>query len=246
MRFQSALALLGVAVGCGSVEPGRLDAGIPAVDAAALDAALVDAVPVDAVAMDAAPGCQPTMLLVGGSDVGPQGWSTILLAPATLSYGPDYARLETTTTTGATTSGQLLLNYPGAFEVGKPFKVQVVMLIEAVNPHNQFDAGAAILGSFTPPFGAGNDRNQMIYLDAGKLGWADDTQSFVATIQNNAYHTYELSVGMDQVARVTIDGTPALMRSNFVFNGALAIGDQTNDKSVDSVLRIRSVTKLCP
>lgn len=36
------------------------------------------------------------------------------------------------------------------------------------------------------------------------------------------------------------------MRTGFVSNGAIAIGDQTNDANVDSVLRIRSVTKLCP
>jgi len=245
MRSLSAIACV-LAVGCGSVAPISIDA---AGDGVAVDAVTVDAAPpdvaVDASTVDAAPGCAPVTLLVGGTDVGPQGWSTIMQPPATLTYGPDYVRLETTTpATG--TSGQLLLNLPGAFEPGKPFKVQVVLLVESVNPHNQFDAAAAILGSFEPPFGAGNDRGQMIYLDSGALGWADDTQSALAAIQNNAYHTYELSVGADQVARVTIDGNPALMRPNFAFNGALAIGDQTNDRNVDSVLRIRSVTKLCP
>jgi hypothetical protein len=41
-----------------------------------------------------------------------------------------------------------------------------------------------------------------------------------------------------------VDGAPDLTRSGFMFDGAIAIGDQTNDVDVDSVLRIRSVTKL--
>ncbi|MEO7729407.1 MAG: hypothetical protein ABIY55_00415 [Kofleriaceae bacterium] len=215
---------------------------MPVVDASAIDAAA----PVDAVPVDTTPACQPVVLLFGGLDVGPQGWSTIMQPPATVSYGLDYVRLETTTPAMGTVGGQLLLHFPGAFEAGKPFKVQIVLLVESVNPHNQFDAGAAILGSFAPPFGAGDDRNQMIYLDSAALGWADDTQSFAAAIQDHDYHVYELAVGADQVARVTIDGTAALMRNNFAFNGALAIGDESNDPNVDSVLQIRSVTKLCP
>jgi hypothetical protein len=221
------LVVLSVA-GCGSV-------GSPVADASAgLDAVgQVDA------------GCQPTVLLAGGSPVAAQGWSVVMQPPAQLSDGPDYASLQTTTNTGATSGGQLLLNYPGAVETGKPFKIQVVMLVETVSPHNQFDSAAAIMGSFTPPFGAGSDRSQMIYLDAGKIGWADDTQSFDVAVANNAYHTYELSVDAGGVARVTVDGIQALTRAGFGFNGAIAIGDQTNDANVDGTLRIRSVTRLC-
>jgi hypothetical protein len=226
-----AIALPVAAVACGSVKPAAIDAG-PTADAAA-----------DSPVPDAAT-C-PTMLLTGGTDVAAQGWSIVMQPPSTLSYGPDYVKLQTTTSTNATVSGQLLLNYPGAVESGKPFKIQVVMLVEAVNPHNPSDAAAAILGSFTPPFGAGNDRNQMIYLDAAKIGWADDTQSFAVAVTDNAYHTYELSVDAGGVATVSVDGTRALTRNGFATNGAIAVGDQTNDANVDSTLRIRSVTRLC-
>ena len=119
-------------------------------------------------------------------------------------------------------------------------------LVERVSPHNQYDAGAAIMGSYTPPFGAGNDRGQMIYLDAGALGWADDAQMIPTSIANNAYHTVELAVDASMGAQVKIDGVAALSRSAFVSNGAIAIGDQTNDANVDSAIRIRSVTLLCP
>ncbi len=218
---------------CGSVQNQAVDASTTADAPGDLDAAV-----------DAAT-CQPLALLVGGTDVTPQGWSTVMQLPAAVSYGPDYVLLQTSTNAGATTSGQLLLNYPGALATGKPFKLQVVMLVESVKPHNQFDSAAAIMGSFTPQFGVGNDRNQMIYLDSGMIGWGDDMQSFTTSVQNNAYHTYELSVDAGNVAHVSVDGTPALTRNGFVFNGAIAIGDQTNDANVDSVLRIRSVTKLC-
>jgi hypothetical protein len=217
-------------VGCGSTKGSSVDANT------SIDAAID-------VAIDA-PAC-PKMLLVGGTDVVSQGWSIIMQPPASLTNGPDYALLQTSTPAGTSTSGQLLLSYPGALEAGQPFKLQVVMLVAAVNPHNQLDSGAAILGAFTPPFGGTSDRSQMIYLDSGKIGWSDDTQSFAVSITNNAYHTYELSVDANNVARVSVDGVQALMRSGFTFNGTIAVGDQTNDRNVDSTLRIRSVTKLC-
>jgi len=189
----------------------------------------------------------PKMLLVGGTDVTTQGWSMVMQGPNTLTYGPDYVQLQTTTT-GTGMGGQLLLSYPGAVETGKPFKLQVVILVESVTSHNALDSAAAILGSFmTPPFGSTTDRSQMIYLDTDKIGWGDDApRPFLVSVTNSAYHTYELSVDAADVASVTVDGTQALTRNGFVSNGAIAIGDQTNDPNVDSVLRIRSVTKLCP
>lgn len=215
-------------LGCGEVkEDGPSDA--PASDGAAVDA----------------PASCPRTLLVGGTMVEPQGWSAVMQPPASLTYGPDYVRLDTSTTAGASTSGQLLLNYPGALPP-PPFRVQVVLLVERVNPHNGFDSATAIMASYTPPFGAGNDRGQMIYLDGGSIGWADDTQAFTTTIANNAYHTVEIAVDASTTARVKIDGIAALTRNGFVSNGAIAIGDQTNDMSVDSAIRIRSVTLLCP
>jgi hypothetical protein len=119
------------------------------------------------------------------------------------------------------------------------------MLVEAVNPHNQFDSAAAILASFTPPFGASNDRNEMIYLDADKVGWADNTQAAAVAVANAAYHTYEISVDAASVAGVTVDGVAALSRSGFTTNGTIAVGDQTNDANLDSALRIRSISRLC-
>lgn len=186
-----------------------------------------------------------TSLLVGGTDVAAQGWSVVMQTPATVSYGPDYVRLVTSTSSGGGSSGQLLLSYADAVTFGKPFTLRVEMLVELVNAHNQFDSAAAIMGSYTPSAGSTQDRSQMIYLDSGKIGWADNSQSFTTSVQDNMYHTYELTVDASKIAHVSVDGQPALTRNGFVWNGRIAIGDQTNDPNVDSALRIRLV-KVCP
>lgn len=241
--------------GGAAADAGDTDAGA-AFDAAAIDASAPDDAGADVVSVDADAGgdadasdaatCTTKDLLVGGTDVTAQGWTVVKQDPATVSNGADYVKLETSTNGGATTSGMLLLTKANAFEVGKPFKVSVEMMVESVSTHNKYDSAAAILGSFTPPFGVSADRDQMIYLDGAAIGWADDSQSFAATVTNGAYHTYVLSVDAAGVATVTVDGAAALTRNAFVTNGTLAIGDQTNDKDVDAVVRIRSVKKLCP
>lgn len=104
-------------------------------------------------------------------------------------------------------------------------------------------SGAAIWGSFTPPFGNGTERAQMVYLDSAAVGWADDTKSAAFAVTDGQYHT---AVDANHEATLSIDGVSALTRDAFSSNGTLAIGDQTNDKNVDGVMRIRSVTLLCP
>lgn len=195
---------------------------------------------------DAVPSCVPRVLLTGGTDVVAQGWTPITQQPFTLTYGADYTRLETTTPTGARSGGQLLLAYPDAIEPGKPFAFQIELMIESVAAHNQYDAAAAIMGSLTTMVGNQTDRDQMVYLEAGRLGWADDTAMFAKNLLDGAYHTYVLSRDEGGIARLTVDGTLALMRSAFTSNGRIAVGDQTNEPSVDAVLRVRKITKLCP
>lgn len=185
-------------------------------------------------------------LLVGGADITAQGWTVVPQSPYTLTYGADYVRLETSTNTGARTSGQLLLSKANAIDGTKPFKLQVTMQVESASRHNQLDSGAAILGSFTPTVGNSVDRAQMIYLDSAAIGWADDTQSAAFAVTDGAYHVYGLSVDAAKVATVSIDGVAKLTRNNFTTNGNIAIGDQTNDPNVDGVTRIKSVELLCP
>jgi len=185
-------------------------------------------------------------LLVGGDDIAAQGWTTVSQTPNTLTYGADYVRLATSTTSGGRTSGQLLITRPNAFDATRPFKIHVTALVEAVNNHNQLDSGMAILGSFTPPFGNSTDRSQMIYLDSAAIGWADDTQSAAFPVTDGAYHVYEFAMDAAKVATVSVDGVAKLTRSNFMTTGTLALGDQTNDPNVDGAMRIKSVERLCP
>lgn len=185
-------------------------------------------------------------LLVGGQDLAAQGWTAASQAPNTLTYGADYVRLATSTNSGGRTSGALLISLANALDGTKPFKIHVTMQVESVDRHNALDSGAAILGSFTPPFGNATDRSQMIYLDSAAIGWADDTQSAAFAVTDGAYHVYELAVDAAKVATVSIDGVAKLTRNNFTTNGTLALGDQTNDPSVDGAVRIQSVERLCP
>lgn len=258
MRTLCALLVL-VLVGCGDddvMEPA--DGGL---DAQVTDAGLDASAPVDAGADDAgsepadaghdagidggqdAATC-PTTLLEGGTDLELQGWSTVTQSPATITYGDTLVQLETTTTSGAFAGGQLLLVLPDAVEL--PFRLEVVMQVETVNPHNQGDSAAAILGSFTPTFGDGPERSQMIYVDADAVGWGDDSASAPLTITDGGDHTYLLEVDESGNAQLSVDGTQVLTRTGYTTNGTIAIGDQTNDANVDSTLRIRSVRLLCP
>ncbi|MCP3168504.1 hypothetical protein [Myxococcus qinghaiensis] len=185
-------------------------------------------------------------LLVGGADITAQGWRTAVQGPNTLTYGADYVRLETSTTPGGRTGGQLLLWRANAVDATKPFKLEVTLQVESASRHNSLDSGAAILGSFTPTVGDSVDRSQMIYLESAAIGWADDTQSAAFPVIDGAYHVYELAVDAAKVATVSIDGVAKLTRNNFTVDGNIAIGDQTNDPTVDGVMRIKSVELLCP
>ena len=186
------------------------------------------------------------VLLEGGIDVAAQGWSVVSVQPSVLSYGLDYTRLSTSTTQGARTSGQLLLRYPEAVTVPGAFRLRTVLQVEAVNSHNSLDSGAAILGSFTSPFGNAVDRSQMIYLDATRVGWSDDTASAAVAVLDGAYHVYELVVDATGAATFSVDGVQKLTRANFSRTGQIALGDQTNDPNVDGAMRIKSVAVCMP
>jgi hypothetical protein len=185
-------------------------------------------------------------LLTGGTDVTTQGWTIKQVAPATVTNAADYVQLQTSTTSGQQVGGQLLLTYANAVPVDAPFKLQIVMSVQAVNAHNPLDSAAAILGGFTAPFGTGAERSQMIYVDSAAVGWADDSQTHAATSTDGQYHTYVLAVDALKTATLLVDGSALLARANYTTNGTIAVGDQTNDANVDSTLRIRSVTLLCP
>jgi hypothetical protein len=172
-----------VAVACDSDEPILEDAPVA-----------IDALP-------DAPLCERTLLANGMTT----DWTVQQQGPGDLTTGADYVQIQTTTTTGQTTGGQLLLTYPGAVTQGTPFRLEVVALVQTVSAHNPLDSAAAILGSFTPPFASTPERSQMIYLDANRMGWGDNTAAHAVAVTDGAYHTYVLAVDATGAAQVTIE-----------------------------------------
>ena len=207
-------------------------------DAAPADAAdAVDAPPIDA--------CATTSLFAGGMDPAAQGWSVAQSGSAEVAApAPDVTRLQTQTV--GTTGAHLLLYRAGTVAPEAPFAIEVSLQVTAVARHNQFDAAVAILGAFTPPFGTGAERQQMIYIDADGVGWADDSGRFEVAAIDGAFHTYRLAVDAAGTAIVSRDGQQVLTRADFVANGTIAVGDQSNDLNFEATTLVRSVSLLCP
>lgn len=229
-----------VLCGCGSsAHTTPADGSAPAADADVTDAGTA---PPDA--LPDAPACEQR-LLVGGTDPLTHGWTAIMMQPATLTNGPDYVALHTSTTAGQNSGGQLLLRYPGAIDPALPIRIEFVMLVEQAAAHNPFDASIAIMPSCTGSAGTQDERGQMLYLQPGRIGWADDTDEFTTPVADGAYHSYVISLDAAGTEQVAVDGHSALTRVNVLRDGAITVGDQSNDKGLDSTLRIRSITRLC-
>jgi hypothetical protein len=249
------LVLLLCLAGCGGVQEGsgaEADAGDngdggngrdAGMDAAGGVDAGDDAGAADADVADAA--CLPRAIFLGGTDPVEQGWAVTSSGSANLSTaGPSITTMETQTV--GTSGAQLLLSLPDAVEPGEPFAVELVMQVMAVNAHNFLDGAAVLMGSYAGGFGDGDDRAEMLYVDASAVGWTDDTQSAAADAIDGAFHTYVLAVDAAGNARVTRDDVELLSRAGFTTNGTIAFGDQTNDPNIESNLWIRSVSLLCP
>jgi hypothetical protein len=251
-RLRFRVAVLLCLAGCGGVsdgdDPDDADDGGDDEDDDGLDASSADA-GLDAGEADAdladAP-CMTRNLFLGGTAPEEQGWTVTAQGSANIgTFGPTITTLETQTT-GGTSGAQLLISLPDAVEPGEPFIVELVMRVLAVNAHNAFDGAAVLMGSYAGQFGKGNDRAQMLYVDADAIGWTDDTEFVPASAIDGAFHTYVLAVDAAGDATVSRDGVELLSRVGFTTNGTIAFGDQTNDANVESSLYIRSVSLLCP
>jgi hypothetical protein len=207
--------------------------------------------PIDAPPIDAPPppdACVPTPLLVPGTDITTQGWTPFVIQPATLdnAAGATVIGLTTSTPTNGQSGGQLLLTRPNTIVAGTPIKIEVQMQVVRVDVHDQFDAGAAIMAAVTGQVGTMTERGDMIYLDPGQIGFADNSKpTFTFNNIDGAFHSYVVAIDAASTLTLTVDGTLALTRAHFTTNGTFAIGDQTNDAGVDSMLLVRSVSKLC-
>lgn len=190
--------------------------------------------------------CMTRNVFLGGIAPEEQGWAVTSQPTANIgTFGPSITTLETQTG-GGTSGGMLLISLPDAVEPGEPFIVELDMRVLAVNPHNSFDGAAVLMGSYGGGAGVGDDRAQMLYVDADAIGWTDDTDSAPAAAIDGAFHTYVLAVDAAGNATVSRDGVELLSRVGFTTNGTIAFGDQTNDPNIESNLYIRSVSLLCP
>ncbi len=239
----------GVSEGGGSeADAGDDDGGGDDNDDAGMDAGEADAGDdggaADAAVADAA--CLPRAVFLGGTPPEEQGWTVTASGSANVSTaGPSITQLETQTT-GGDSGAMLLLSLPDAVEPGEPFVVELVLRVLAVNAHNFLDGAAVLMGSYSGGFGNGDDRAQMLYVDADAIGWTDDTQTEAAAAIDGEFHTYVLAVDAAGNATVSRDGVSLLSRVGFTTNGTIAVGDQTNDPNIESMLWIRSVSLLCP
>lgn len=221
--------LFTVAVACG--DSGQFQ------DAAVADAGLPDA------RVDAAPDAScDTVLLAPGTLPETQGWTAVTEMPFTTTLRP--TDVELSTSNGTRTSGMLLLTFPSGLSTTTPFDLSVELAVDRVDAHNMLDAGAAILLSYTPPFGSGPQRSQMLYVDGAAIGWGDETNQAAFNNIDGNFHDYRFGYDGAGKLEVRVDGVLLLTRMNPEI-GTLAIGDQTNDLNVNSTIRIKRVVKHC-
>ncbi len=239
-----AVAWATLALGVAACGDDPATAVIDAAGDASADAALDAAADAPADAPLDAPACAPRTILVGGQPVEAQGWTVVQSGAATLTLVGDATQLMTSTVGSA--GAHLLLTRPGTRDPAQPFALAVELRVDAVAAHNPFDAAAAILLGFTPPFGVGVERQQMLYLDPARIGWGDDSAQAAAAVTGGAVHVVRFDYDGAGGLTVRFDGTPALTRTGFVPGGTLAIGDQSNDPGLDATLAIRAVVELCP
>ena len=192
------------------------------------------------------PSPGPIPLFDGALDHTTQGWSLQTMAPFEATLVDGALRLATTTDPGASTGGMALLWRALPLPAGSPLTFEVDLSLERASAHNTFDAGAAILMAYTPAFGQGAQRAQMVYLESARIGWADDSASAAIDLGDQTPRTFRVSIDTNRFARVAVDGVELLTRDGVENNGQIAIGDQTNDPNVDGAMRIRAVRLLCP
>jgi hypothetical protein len=192
--------------------------------------------------------CEDTVILAGGSDPAPQGWTVELNGFAELTYPDPQTTQLFTDSGGPSAGGTLVLRRDGAVTPGRAFIFEVVLMVVSINSnnHDMYDMPVGIMGSYSGYPGTIAERRQHVYLDTNAVGWTDDSESRVFNTLDNTFHTYRLSVDADGAARVDIDGQPSLQRTGFSTNGTIAVGDQTSRIFYEATTRIRSIRMLCP
>jgi hypothetical protein len=199
----------------------------------------------DLMTFDLTPPCTPQTLLDGSSVPATQGWSTLGDANGMVSSDEIVITFKTEGVPApAQTSADLLYRKDIGLSDATGYALEWRLKVVTSDGHNQFDAPVAFLASASSAAPTPSQRSQMIYFDVGAIGWADDAEGY-AVDTTNVFHVYRLDVTPTGHAEVRVDGTLALTRENFTTDGAIAIGDQTNDPNVDSQFSVASIRRLC-
>lgn len=185
----------------------------------------------------------PVTLYDGNDQPTAQGW-TRSLVEGTVSVGVGATRFTTSTAAGARTSEMSLYRYA----VGSAnFIASIRLRANSVSPHNPLDAGLmfSVTDNFIFPAGNGSNRENMLYIEQSRIGWANDAGGVFA-VNATQWHEYavrylngQLNVYVDATYDDIVSGaaTPVLSRTAATTNtttATITFGDQTNDPNVDS------------
>ncbi len=176
----------------------------------------------------------PGVIIFDGNQLpSAQGWTTVTNIVPPLPESTDGVSTFTLNTLAGTTTDtfgrRLLYSFNPGVSLANGFTLEADLEVVNADPHNPFDAGIVLMGSYTvPPFGGVADRSEMIWFENAAIGWGDDAQS-AAVNTTIGFKTYKLDVDAAGNATVFVNGTPVLSRTGFVTNGIIAFGDQTND-----------------
>lgn len=186
-----------------------------------------------------AQACTPRRLLTGGVDVTTQGWTIERVGAGTIMY-------DQTTTTLATTQGaRQLIVLRDAFPPDR-WSLQIVGQLVQSGGCTPSNAAATVMASFHAPIGDTADRARMLCFTETTMTWGDGTSSI--PIATNTVATVRLERASQGIRAAILmgNGTASMTAGPFTSNGSIAIGDQSTEMGLDSILRITSVDLMCP
>ena len=191
-----------------------------------------------------APAFAAPLILYDGAAAPAAPWGqNIIGSPVVTPLGDGTTAFQTITPVGARSGEANLYSYTTDTA---NFIASIRLKVLAVNAHNQLDAGLMFSAYpyFSLPAGNSGSRSSMLYIDAARIGWADDTQS--TPVDTSQFHEYTiryvngaLDVFIDTAYADIQSGTatPVLSRTVATSNTSSAdivFGDQSNDPNVDS------------
>lgn len=127
----------------------------------------------------------------------------------------------------------------------RPYTIEFSARVDALlGPSNGFDSATMLYAGTEDPSGFGQftgvPRDQMIMLDADRIKWGDESQTFDIDT-TDGFHDYRIEVAPGGQVEVYVDDTLALWRDDFEALGTIGFGDMTNDVRLDGTLSVADV-----